>query len=138
MRGATIEPLAVASKQDRAFVAFADGKVDRACGTRYQWDHRGLVALTEDSQCSMTTFKREVLDVRCGSFGDAESLQAEQHGWASSGDQGGSSAQIAVSAVSSVGMVSSSIRETSTTHHSWSRLHVVAQRDLRPGAGGRG
>ena len=64
MRSATIEPLAIASKQDRAFVSFADREVNRAAGARDQRDDGGLVALADDAQCSVTTFEREVLDAR--------------------------------------------------------------------------
>lgn len=38
MRGSSIESLSVAAQLDRAFVAFADGEIDRAAGARDQWD----------------------------------------------------------------------------------------------------
>jgi hypothetical protein len=120
MRGAPIEPLAVAPQQDRSFVALADREVGRASRTRDQRDHGGLVALAHDPQCPVTALEPKVLDIGCACFGDLQAVEAEQHGErcvgsvvvlggeqepaefaASSGDHGGSSVQIAVSVVSS-------------------------------------
>jgi hypothetical protein len=40
--------LAVASEQDRALVAFTDGKIDRAACSWYERDHCWLAALADD------------------------------------------------------------------------------------------
>ena len=80
MCGAPIESLPVAAQQDWAFVAFADDEVDRAAGPRDQRDDGGLVALADDPKCSMTALERKVLDVGRTCFGDAQAVEAEQHG----------------------------------------------------------
>jgi len=80
MRCSPIEPLAVAPHQDWAFVAFADGEVDRACRARHQGNDGGFVALADDPQCSVAALERQVLDVRRAGFGHAQPVEAEQHG----------------------------------------------------------
>jgi hypothetical protein len=50
VRGAPLKPLPVTALQDRPFVSFPDGEVDRACGA---WDERhdgGFVAVTHDAK----------------------------------------------------------------------------------------
>ncbi len=52
--GTPIEPLPVAAQQDRTFVAFTDGEIDRARGPRDQRDDGGLVAFADDAKRAVT------------------------------------------------------------------------------------
>jgi hypothetical protein len=63
MGGASIEPFAVLTAQDRAFTPFADGQVDGSCRPWDERDRGGLVALAEDAQRAMAAFDGEFLDV---------------------------------------------------------------------------
>ena len=80
MRGSAIEAVSVAAHQDRAFVAFADRQVDRACRAGHERDHRGLVALADDPQRAVAALEAEVLDVGGARFCDPQSVETEQHG----------------------------------------------------------
>jgi hypothetical protein len=55
VRGATIEALSVPAAKDRAFVALADGQVDRACRSGHEGDRGWLVALAGDPQDPVAT-----------------------------------------------------------------------------------
>jgi hypothetical protein len=61
--GAPVEAVAVAAPEDRPFVAFADGPVDRSRGSGDERDGGGLVALADDAQCAVAALEAEVLDV---------------------------------------------------------------------------
>jgi hypothetical protein len=74
--GPPVEPLAVASLQDRSFVALADREVDSAGGPRDKGDDGGLVALAEDLESAVAAFEAEVLDVGGARFADAEAVEA--------------------------------------------------------------
>jgi hypothetical protein len=77
--GSSIESLTVAAEQDRAFVAFTNGEVDRAASARNERDHCGLVALADNPQCAVAALERKVLDVRRTCLGHAQAVEAEQH-----------------------------------------------------------
>jgi hypothetical protein len=59
MRGAPVEALAVTASQDRPFVTFTDGQVDRPCGAGDEWDGGGLVALAHDPKCAVAALEAE-------------------------------------------------------------------------------
>ena len=78
--GAPIEPVPVASQEDRAFVAFADGKIDRSGGSRDERDDGRFAAFAHDPKCSMTPLETEAFDVGRAGFGDSEPVEAEEDG----------------------------------------------------------
>ena len=65
--GPSIEALAIASAQDRAFVSFANGQIDGARRAGDERDSR-LVALADDPQHSMSSFEGHVLDLGLAGF----------------------------------------------------------------------
>ena len=79
MSSAPVEPLPVTATQDRTFAALTDGKVDGPGGAGHERDDRGLVALADDPQCSMTALEAEVFDIGGAGFADPETVLAEQH-----------------------------------------------------------
>jgi hypothetical protein len=79
-RGAPIQALAVASAEDWAFVAFANGEVDGAGGTRDERNRCRLVALADDAQGAVPPFEAEFLDVGGAGFAHSQSVQTDQHG----------------------------------------------------------
>jgi hypothetical protein len=55
-------------EEDGSVAAFADGEVDRPCGTRCEGDDGFLAALAGDGQGPVAALGGQVLDVRAGSF----------------------------------------------------------------------
>ncbi len=80
MGGSTIEPLALASSQDRPLVALADSQVDGASGSRHERDSRRLVALPDDPQRSMASLNSEIFDVGGACFAHPQPVETMQQG----------------------------------------------------------
>jgi hypothetical protein len=78
--GAAIEALPVCSKQDRAGLAFPDGKVDGSGRSGNERDGGGLVALPDDPQDAVTPLEGEVFDVGGARLADSKSVEAEENG----------------------------------------------------------
>ena len=76
--GSTREPLTVVALQDRALVSFADGEVDGAGSAWNQGDRCWLVALPDDLQRAVATFRAEAFDVCATRFADSKSVETEQ------------------------------------------------------------
>ena len=74
-----LEALPVSPPQDRPLAALADGEVDGPCCTRNERDGRGLVALAEDTQGSVTPLEAQVLDVCGARLTDPQAVEPEQH-----------------------------------------------------------
>ena len=76
---AAVEPLPVASPQDRPLAPLTDSQVDRASSPRHERDRRRLVALAENAQRPVTALESEVLDVGRARLAHTQPVQAEQH-----------------------------------------------------------
>lgn len=73
------ESLAFPAAQNRAFVVFADGQVDRAGGSRDQRDRGGFVAFACNAQDPMASLDGHILDVGLARFADSQPVQAQEH-----------------------------------------------------------
>jgi hypothetical protein len=71
MRCAPIEPLTIAPQQDRPVIPLADREVNGPRRQRDEWDHGGLVSLTDDPQRSVSALEAEILDVGVACLADA-------------------------------------------------------------------
>ena len=83
--GTSIEPVPVAPQQDWAFVAFADGEINRSGRPWDEWDEGRFAAFAHDPKCAMTPLEAEAFDVGRAGFGDSESVEAEKDGEGSVG-----------------------------------------------------
>jgi hypothetical protein len=77
MGGSTIEPLAIASSQDRPLVALADSHVDGASGSRHERDSRRRPV---ELQGSMASLSSEIFDVGGAFFAHPQPVETKQQG----------------------------------------------------------
>lgn len=78
--GAPVQALAIASQQDRAGAALADGQVDGPGGARHERDDGRLVALADDAECAVAPLEAQVLDVGGARLAHPQAVQPEQDG----------------------------------------------------------
>jgi hypothetical protein len=74
-----VQPLTIATPQDRAFVPFTDGEIDGAGGPRDERDRCWLVALTDDAQGPVASLHPEVFDIGGTGLRHPQTVQPEQY-----------------------------------------------------------
>lgn len=74
-RGVTVEPIAFAAQEDRAFHALADRQVDRTRRPGREEDGDGLA---EHRECAVAALETERFDVGAERFGHAQPVDRQQ------------------------------------------------------------